>query len=184
MAPGHLMDVGTPGKCQAGKCPPGWIGVPPSTPGPQSLLGLRQGDDREGLPHPPKLPRGHPLTRLLGFPPEAGEAGGSGTSFSVMLRGEETQMASAGAGPAAGARQGLKRSDPAGWAVPPLPSLSWRGLVLPGEAPGSLPPPIPQPLSRPGLVLSRRAPGPGWRRPVPSPERGTSADPGTRCQVL
>lgn len=97
-----------------------------------------------GHPHPPKVPRGHPLTRLLGFPPEAGEAGASGTSFSVMLRGEEQGW------------RWLGQFHPAGWAVPPLPILQpLPGLVLPGGTPGSLqdrhPPSVLQPL--PGLDL-------------------------------
>lgn len=82
----------------------------------------------------------------------------------------------------------MKWSDPAGWAVPPLPLpvqqlLDQRGLVLPGLTPAAHPAaPVPArvaPSAHPSPApLSPRA------RPVPSPERGTSAGSGTWCQVL
>lgn len=108
---------------------------------------------------PPTLPSGHPLTRLLGFPPEAGDAGGSGTSFSVMLGGEKRGITSAGAVPTAGARWGRN-------------GQTWMGEHLPRQHP---PPPPCLPL-RP---QQERAWGPwgtcGWRMTDPPPGTHSTA---------
>lgn len=93
----------------------------------------------------PNWPCGHPLTRFLGFPPGAGEEGGSGTSFSVMLRGEDTETALDGAVPAAGTRLGMKKSEPAGWAAPPLlprPGSSRRNPGVTARAHPAVPAPV------------------------------------------
>lgn len=96
--------------------PWGLVGIPhptkaPAFPIPQRVLQLLQGPC---FPHLPKLSCRYPLTRLLGFPPEAGEAGGSGTSFSVILPGENRDTVLAGAGPTAGPWKVQEHPDLAG----------------------------------------------------------------------
>lgn len=150
--------------------PWGLVGIPdptkaPAFPIPQQFLGLLQGLCWEaGFPHLPKLSCRYPLTRLLGFPPEAGEAGGSGTSFSVILPGENKDTVLAGAGPTAGP-----------WREQEQPDLAGRGAS-------------PKAASPPASLPAAPAPGRGhlcWGRvPGPSTSRGPAAETGEQQALL